>query len=300
VGLRAVERMVDHWREEFDKVLPERPDLILAPECCDRFSGHSGEKSREFYRFRGHRVGDFFAQVAREHGCYVAYPAVRQLEDGTWRNSIELFDRRGQSMGYYDKNYPVTTENTEAGILSGRRAPLFKCDFGTVAGAICFDLNFDGIRRKYVSSRPDIILFASMYHGGLMQNYWAYSCRTHLVTAVAGAPSGILCPTGTLVATTTNYFDYVTAVVNLDCAVVHLDFNRPKLTAMKRKYGPEVRIFDPGFLGAVLISSETEEATCDELIEEFDIERLDDYMARSAAHAEAPGNREPSTGADGH
>jgi len=274
-------------------VLPDRPDLILVPECCDRYPEHSLEKRKEYYRFRGHQIGDYFASVARENHCYVAYPAVREMPDNTWRNSVELFDRDGRSMGFYNKNYPVTTENTEGGVLSGRDALLFECDFGKVGCAICFDLNFEGIRNKYVASRPDVILFASMYHGGLMQNYWAYSCRTHLVTAICGMPSGILSPVGEYIASSTNYFDFVTATVNLDGKVVHLDFNWEKLTAMKEKYGPGVKVFDPGFLGAVLISSETDEVTCDDLVEEFEIELLDDYMARSMAHAEDPKNVEP-------
>ena len=294
VGQAAVDRMIEYWKGRFAQVLPDRPDLIVVPECCDRYPGYSMEKRQEYYRFRGHQVGDFFASVAREHRCYVAYPAVRAMADGTWRNSVELFDREGRSMGFYNKNYPVTTEHTEGGILSGCDAPIFACDFGRVGCAICFDLNFDGIRRKYVESQPDVILFASMYHGGLMQNYWAYSCRTHLVTAICGQPSGIISPVGERVASTTNYFDFITATVNLDCEVVHLDFNGEKLTAMKKKYGPGVKVFDPGYLGAVLISSETDEVTCDELVEEFEIERLDDYMARSIAHAEDPKNVEPA------
>jgi len=293
-GKQAVDRMIEHWAEEFAQVLPGRPDLILVPECCDRYPEHSMKERKEYYRFRGHQVGDYFATVAREHRCYVAYPAVREMEDGTWRNSVELYDRDGRSMGFYNKNYPVITENTEGGILSGRDAPLFECDFGRVGCAICFDLNFEGIRQKYVRSRPDVILFASMYHGGLMQNYWAYSCRAHLVTAICGMPSGIISPVGALVASSTNYFDFVTTTVNLDCQVAHLDFNWEKLAAMREKYGPGVKILDPGYLGAVLISSEMDDVTSDELVDEFGIELLDDYIARSMAHAEDPRNTEPA------
>lgn len=294
VGEEAVERMIDFWEGQFKQVLPDRPDLILVPECCDQFAGHSPEQCRAWYSFRGRRIADYFARVAAANRCYVAYPAYRELPDGTWRNSLELFDRDGQSLGWYNKNYPVITENTESGVLSGREASLFRCDFGTVGAAICFDLNFAGIRLKYVESKPDLILFASMYHGGLMQAYWAYSCRTHLVTAIRNAPSGIVSPVGTPVATTTNYFHYVTAVVNLDCVLTHLDFNWPKLTAMKKKYGPNVRVFDPGFLGSVLISSESDEFTCDDLVTEFGLERLDDYLQRSRTHAENPDNMEPA------
>jgi len=287
-GAEAVERMIEHWRQQFAAVLPDRPDLILVPECCDRYPAHSLQERQEYYRYRGHRIGDYFASVARDHGCYVAYPAVRAMPDGTWRNSLEMFDRHGRSMGFYNKNYPVTTETAEGGILAGRAAPLFQCDFGRVGCAICFDLNFDGLRLRYVRSRPDLILFASMYHGGLMQKYWAYSCRAHLVSAICGLQSGIVSPVGELVAASTNYYHYVTAEVNLDCAVAHLDFNWERFAAMRAKYGPQVKVHDPGYLGSVLISSESAERSVDELVAEFGIELLSDYLARSAAHAEDP------------
>jgi len=42
----------------------------------------------------------------------------------------------------------------------------------------------------------------------------------------------------------------------------------------------------------VLIASEHEEVSIDEMIAEFEIERLDDYFARSLAHRFEPGNIE--------
>ncbi|MCK5272891.1 MAG: hypothetical protein KAJ52_09940, partial [Sedimentisphaerales bacterium] len=65
-----------------------------------------------------------------------------------------------------------------------------------------------------------------------------------------------------------------------------------RFRAMKAKYGPKVKITDPGLLGAVLIASEHEKVSIDEMIEEFEIERLDHYFARSLAHRLKPGNME--------
>ena len=291
-GQAAVDRMFTFWRGKLDQVLPDRPDLIVLPEACDRYPAHSMEERLAYYRARRNQMRDFFAAIAREHRCHIAYPAAREMPDGTWRNSTQLIGRDGQVLGIYNKNHLVVTETSEGGILCGRDAPLIECDFGRVGCAICFDLNFDEIRLKYVQSKPDLILFSSMYHGGLMQGYWAYSCRAHLVTSIAGPPSAVLSPLGNILAFTTNYFDFVTATVNLDCQVVHLDFNWEKLRAMKAKYGPKVSIYDPGYLGAVLIASESDGMTCEDLVEEFAIERLDDYMARSLAHRHNPQNVE--------
>jgi hypothetical protein len=288
----VVEKMIAHWRREFAQVLPDRPDLIVVPEACDRPSGLSLDKRLEYYRVRGNQVRDFFAQVAKENHCYVVYSAAREMEDGTWRNSSVLLDRQGEVLGTYNKNHVVIEETTKGGILCGREAPVYECDFGRVAFAICFDLNFDELRLKYVKAKPDLIVFSSMYHGGLMQSYWAYSCRSHFVGAVAGLPCEIRNPLGEVVASNTNYFDFVVADVNLDCRLAHLDYNWGRLRNLKKKYGPKVIIKDPGFLGSVLISSEHESIDIDQMIDEFEIELLDDYMARALAHRHAPGNME--------
>ena len=294
-GQKAVQRMIEHWQGRLDQILPDRPDLIVLPECCDRYPAHTMEERQAYYQTRGDQIREFFASVARENHCHIAYAAVRQVEDKSWRNSLQLLGRDGRLLGIYNKNFPVITETAEGGILCGAKADLIECDFGRVGCAICFDLNFDEIRMRYIESRPDLLLFSSMYHGGLMQEYWAYSCRAHLVTAVCGLPSAILSPVGHLLASSTNYFDFATATINLDCRLAHLDFNWERLQGMKKKYGEEVSIFDPGYLGCVQISSESQERTIDELVEEFEIELLDDYMTRSIAHHCDAQNVEPLT-----
>ena len=125
-----------------------------------------------------------------------------------------------------------------------------------------------------------------------MQAYWAYSCRCHFVGAVAGLPCEIRDSLGEVIASSTNYFDYTVATVNLDCRLAHLDYNWGRLKALKSKYGPKVTIKDPGYLGSVLVASEHDEISVDEMIKEFEIELLDDYMARALAHRHAPGNME--------
>jgi hypothetical protein len=289
---KIVEQVIAHWKREFAQVLPDRPDLIVVPEVCDRVGGLSREKCIEYYRVRKDQVRDYFAKVAAENRCYVVYSAAREMEDGTWRNSSVLIDRQGKIVGVYNKNHVTIGEREQSGILYGREAPVFECDFGRVALAICFDLNFDELRLKYVQAKPDLIVFSSMYHGGLMQAYWAYSCRAHFVGAIHGLPCEIRNPMGEVVASNTNYFDYVVADVNLDCRLAHLDYNWGRLRELKNKYGPRVKVTDPGLLGSVLIASEDEKIAVDDMIAEFQIELLDDYMARALAHRHTPGNTE--------
>ena len=290
------DKIIAHWRKELDQVLPDKPDLIVLPEVCDRPTNlnFANTKIAAYRKVRGRQVQDYFARLARQHHCYIAYSAERDLDDGTSRNSTVMLDRKGGIAGIYNKNHVVIEENTQGNVKYGKDAPLIQTDFGRVACAICFDLNFDELRLKYAAAKPDLVIFSSMYHGGLMQAYWAYSCRAYFVSAIAqtAACSNIISPIGEPVAATTNYFDFVTATVNLDYCMAHLDYNGEKLAALKKKYGPGVTITDPGYLGSVLITSETDASSAKAMAREFKIELLDDYFARALAHRHAPGHIE--------
>ena len=291
----AIDKMIDFWTKELDQVLPDMPDMIVLPEVCDRYTDMKADDLTKYYEARGDKMLKFFSKKAKENNCYIAYSAYfssSQATDGSFRNCTQLIDRDGEVAGIYNKNHVVIEETTEKGVLCGRHADLIETDFGTVACAICFDLNFNELRLKYAAQQPDLILFSSMYHGGLMQKYWAYSCRSHFVGAIHALPSAIISPCGETIAETTNYFDYVTETVNLDCKLVHLDYNREKMATAKKKYGCGLTIKDPGLLGSVLLSSELEDINIDEIIEEFEIEILDDYMTRALKHRHTPGNME--------
>jgi hypothetical protein len=282
---QIIDGMIEFWEQQFTQVLHDKPDLIVVPESCDIPANlPAGERRLEYYRVRGNRVLDYFCQVARDHHCNIVYASNIYMPDGKLRNAAIMINRAGEVIGSYNKNHLVPEEYDHEGIVYDTAAPIVECDFGRVALAICFDLNFDEIRLKYVKQQPDLIIFPSLYHGGLMQNYWAYSCRCHFVGAVAGLPSEIRNPFGDVVATTTGYSNFVTSTVNLDCCLVKLDQIYDKRTAIKAEYGSAVDIVVPANLGVALVSSTTDKITAREIIAQFDIMTLDEYFSDVQEH----------------
>lgn len=272
---KIVDQVIEFWKRELKQVLPDKPDLIVLPEVCD-LSGIG----IEYRNVRKNQVINFFASVAKANRCYIAYGTLRDEKDGTIRNSCIIIGRNGEIAGIYDKNFPTIYE-MEKNIMPGKSAPVIRLDFGKVGAAICFDLNFEELRKEYAAQDPDLIIFSSVYHGGLAQNIWAYECRSHFVGSVNANPSQIRNPLGEVLASSSNYQDYVVKRINLDCELVHLDYNQGGLKAMKEKYGPRVTVSDPGYLGSVLVTSEDEKITALEMIREFKIELLNDYFKRS-------------------
>jgi hypothetical protein len=269
----SFDKMKEYWRDRFSKVAPDRPDFIVLPEACDRFLDMTEKMKKEYSWFREKESPGFFNGLAAEFDAAVVY---NTRNDN--RNTTFACSRNGKLAGKYFKMFPTTTE-MEQGIIPGDGAKAFSIDGISKAGfATCFDLNFDELRDEYTKLKPDIIFFCSMYHGGLVQKTWAYSTRSFFVSSICGRESGITAPNGRLLIKTTNYTDYCTASINLDCELIHLDFHWEKLDAMKKKYGSGVIIDDVGYLGSVLVYCEMEDKTIDDLIEEFEMTRLDDYF----------------------
>ncbi len=277
----AVNKMIESLAKEVEKVLPEKPDFIVLPEACDRPANLHARDRNEYFINRGARVLDFYRVIAINNNCNIAYSTIRQVPDGSFRNSIILINRKGKIDGIYNKNHVVETERMYGNIYCGKNIPIIECDFGKIGCAICFDLNFEPIRAKYEKERPEIIVFSSNYHGSIMQNYWAYSCRSYFVSAFGHGESTIVSPVGETIGRSSSYFSYFTKTINLDYALAHLDFNGKRLWNMKQKYGHGVTIHDPGHLGAVLITSEINGISAMEMVREFQVELLDDYFKRS-------------------
>lgn len=295
--------IIDYWTDRISRILPDRPDLIVLPEMFDRptVNGQPGpgqlplDAKEEFARGKGTRIRDALAEIAETNRTYITYPSFRPAEDGTLFNAIEFIGRDGGTAAVYDKIVPTLAETAGIGVRAGDTVLAADLDFGRVSAAICFDLNFDQVRAAVAQVKPRLIVFPSAYHGGLMQNYWALSCRSYFVGCVNPPNrSAIINPTGHEVASTSTYDWLITRTVNLDYALAHLDKNREKLLALKRKYGREVMIEDPGLVGMVLVSSFSEDVTADQMLDEFEIQDLDSYFADSTAHLATSGVKIPT------
>ena len=274
---KMVENTKEFWRKELEQVIPNKPDLIVLTEECDIPGGLDYKEKYDYLRVQKNQMLDFFASVAKKNHCYIVFGTKREQEDGVWRNSCILLDREGNVAGIYNKNFPTIGE-MEQGIVPGVETPVFECDFGKVACAICFDLNFEELVQKYARAKPDIIVFPSMFHGGLVQSHWAIWCRSFFVGCIASrrTPSEIINPLGQCVASSAKSF--AVATINLDYCLAHGDRNGERFSKLKEKYGNKVTINNPGRLGFVLITSEHESISIEEMVKEFDIELLDEYF----------------------
>lgn len=281
---KTVDYVVNFWERKINQVLPYNPDLIVLPEMFDRPRGLNSEELEIYFKTRGEQIVQFLSSIAKKNSCYISFNTKSYQGKNTYNTSY-LMDRNGRIAGSYNKNYPTIYEMDDK-IMPDSSVPVFETDFGKVACTVCFDLNFDELREKYVKIQPDIILFSSLYHGGLVQNYWAYSTQAFFVSSIGQSNmlSEILNPVGEVVASSTSSYDFTVAEINLDYEVVHFDYNIEKLKELKEKYKNKVNIHDPDKLGVVLVTSEHENMSIKEMLKEFDIQDAGTYFDDSRKH----------------
>lgn len=265
---------------EIDKVICEEPDLIVLPEVYDRPGGISRDDCREYYAVRGNYIYDRVKQAARNNNVNIVFSAIMDGGDGYMRNRQMFIGRKGEELGVYDKNHLVWEEHSQSNVAFGECAKVIDSDIGKLGGVICYDLNFDELREQYVKLKPEILCFSSMYHGGYVSRNWAYTTRSFFVASVQNRQGYIINPLGEVISEMNPYIPSITAEINLDYVVAHIDYNMDKIKALKEKYKALTEIQTPKGLGCMLITSNHPEVSAPDMAKEFEIELLDDLFLR--------------------
>ena len=221
-----------------------------------------------------------FAEVARQHGCYVVVP-IFTAEDGKTYNSQVLLDRKGNVACVYHKIHPTISE-IEMGVTPGVETVVAATDFGRVGFAICYDLNFRDVAEGNQAQDAEIVFFSSMYAGGLQLSIWAHDFSFFIASATPGSESRIVDPLGrSLIESDAVYQPINVRTINLDYRVLHLDYNHAKLGALKEQYGAGVEIDVTRPEAVFCMYSHLEDTTCEDIIRKFDLETRAAYFRRA-------------------
>jgi predicted amidohydrolase len=102
---------------------------------------------------------------------------------------------------------------------------------------ICFDLNFPEVRSALKAGKPDVIIFPSMYRGGLQAQALAFELGAFVVTAISSELGMVIDRCGRIIKEST-YETLAVAPVNTNSIALHMDFNWTKMDAMLAKYAP--------------------------------------------------------------
>lgn len=219
-------------------------------------------------------------EIAHRLKMYVVWPRFEMFDgEKGIRNSSILVGRDGDVVGRYFKVFPTIGE-MENGVIPGTGCPVLQTDFGRVAMIICFDLNFPELREVLRPERPDLVVFSSMYRGGLQVRDWALDLGCHMLSSIKNELGVIVDPGGKVLEEAT-YEALATHRCNLNKRQLHMDYNWGKMDAMLAKYGPKLTFDYYTREARYVVGYEGDDRDVDDILAEFDLEHVDDYFNRA-------------------
>lgn len=273
-------------REMVGKVVEqERPDFLCFPEVCACYAKGFGPGIKS-----APEIEPFVAvvgKIAKEFDVNLIVPLMERW-NGRVYNSTPIVDRRGKHVLTYRKVYPTIGEMDE-GITPGWDVPVADCDGVNVGVSVCFDANYPQIGEQLFQQGCRLMFWPSMFWGGQHLQYWALRYGFAVVVAYA-TENGVIDHTGRYLVKqglaswqvrADHLPAWAAANVNTDCEVLHLDGNMKKFKAIQAKYSRDtlVEVFDPE--GYFFLSSLTDRITTADIIKEFELVTLRDYLNRS-------------------
>jgi predicted amidohydrolase len=227
---------------------------------------------------------DWIGAWAHRHDCYILCP-LTVSRGGTYTNEAILIDRQGGVSGSYAKIHPVVHGSEfislEKGVMPGEDAAVFATDFGRIGVQICFDIHYPSGWAELKRKGAEIVFWPSAYDGGRHLSVHAWTNHYYVVSAVESRCARIINSMGEVLSATGRRDQVIARTLNLDIGLFHTDFNRSQIALIRQAYGPDVDISVYHEEGMFTLSAEAEGLSVDDLVDEFDLDPLDDYIARN-------------------
>jgi hypothetical protein len=261
----------------------ERADLVCLPETFAA-AGLSSARLAELAEPIDGPSFSALAERARANSVNLVAGAFLK-RNGRIENVSVLFGRDGELIGTYAKRHPTEGE-IEGGVTPGSAVGVFETDIGRIGLAICFDLNWRELWAGMKAQGADIIAWISAYEGGFPLQ--AYACLHDfvVVSAVQSYTGKIIDRSGKVLTATSRWGRLVSATLDLDQRWFHTDGQADLLLAVQHRYGDRVLVETRGEEHLFFISRRDPTLSLDDLISEFGLVELGNYLARCTAAQE--------------
>jgi predicted amidohydrolase len=277
---------VRHNRDKAEALIEraamDRPDVICLPETFTS-TGVGATRAAELAEPIPGPTTDMVRNLARKHSTNIICPLLEKRGEVV-HNTAAVIDRRGEIVGCYRKLHPVTTSSDftefERGVQPGQDVQVFELDFGRIGVLICFDIQWPREWRALAELGAEMVFWPSAYDGGFPLRARAWDHHTYVVSSVQTHSSRIIDITGEVILETGRRSAVAVARIDLEKRCFHTDFNASQIPAIKGKYGRDVTIRLLHDEAVMTLESQRDGLTVADLMEEFDLELVPDYVAR--------------------
>ncbi|MDD4160364.1 MAG: carbon-nitrogen family hydrolase [Synergistaceae bacterium] len=149
-----VERMLDSkW------VKSDTPTAVILPEIWD--VGYVIEESHKYGDRNASEAAEFLGKLAVKYNCWFTGGSILALTDKGAANRAMVIDPSGNYVTSYDKIHLIPLMDEEKFLISGDKGTLFKIGNIQAALAICYDLRFCELTRRYAAEGAELQFFAA-------------------------------------------------------------------------------------------------------------------------------------------
>jgi predicted amidohydrolase len=268
---RGTDDLLEPTLARLNRAASFHPDIACLPEL---FSNRAAEGVPG-------PVTESLAAWAREHSSYVIF-GLKARKGARVYNSAVLLDRQGQIAGQYDSIHPDEGQLKD-GMTPGKDVgpPVFKTDFGTIGIQICFDVEWRDEWRHLKEQGAQIVFWPSAYPAGRQLPALALLSEYYVVSSTMHGAAHIYDITGEALASSGKYQEWAGAALPLGKRLFETDYNVSKAREIQQKYGSRVEVTWYHDSSWFTLASLDPNLTVEDLISEYGLTPLDDYIRRS-------------------
>jgi predicted amidohydrolase len=267
-----------------DAACAHRPDLVCLPETMLHVGIGRTAWPEGVERMSGSFLEEM-AERARRHRTYIVGSLYMQ-DGGCYPNRAVVIDRNGEIAGIYDKVHPTIGE-MNSGVTPGQTAQVVETDFGRLGLAICFDIGWPDHWTALAQQGAELVVWPPAYDGGFPLQAYAWSHFYYVVTSVMGDHSKIIDKTGQILHSTSHWSRLVTAQIDLEKEVFHIDNQVEKLLRVQAEMGDRVTAVGYSQENIFTLESNDPEWPLARIKRHYGLENFRDYHARSTQAQDA-------------
>ena len=281
-GGPTVQDNIDKAAQLIDRAAQDRPDIVCLPETF-AYLGVPHDLAAEVAEPVPGPITEMAMARAKQYCTNIICPLLEKHGEVVY-NSAAVIDRKGEIVGIYHKLHPVTTSfdftQFEGGVTPGTEPKVFDLDIGRIGILICFDIQWPKEWAALAGMGAEIVFWPSAYDGGFPLQARAWDHHYYVVSAVKSTYARIIDITGEVLMLAGQRSPVIGMQIDLEKRYLHTDFNASQIAAIKEKYGRDVTIQLYHEEGGMTVESNRPDVTVEDLMAEFDLELVPDYIAR--------------------
>ena len=154
VALGQPERNLDKVRAMTAEARRRGSELVIFPELWS--TGYDLERVQEYATPVDQGLFAETANLAREYDIHILGSLLEDTGQG-YRNTAAIFSPEGRLLGQYSKVHLFRPMEEDVYLVAGEQAPVYGLPWGKSALAICYDLRFPELFRRYALGGAKVV-----------------------------------------------------------------------------------------------------------------------------------------------